>query len=204
MAMSFRSLLLPSILAGVVAVGYGMQVGVAQEVATFGVGPDRVCNTLADKTNQPVLRKGGSGSVFTDQTYDCPEAELQPVAQIEPAAPPAPVEALPASGVIYFELDHADLDSEGAAGLAAIIDEIKGRDLGGITIAGHTDTSGSSDYNMQLSERRANTVATELIRAGVPATIISAAGYGQTDLAVPTEDGVVEAANRRVVIDFAR
>ena len=121
-----------------------------------------------------MLRKGGSGSVFTDQTYDCPEAELQPVAQIEPAAPPAPVEALPASGVIYFELDHADLDSEGAAGLAAIIDEIKGRDLGGITIAGHTDTSGSSDYNMQLSERRANTVATELIRAGVPATIISA------------------------------
>ena len=57
---------------------------------------------------------------------------------------------------------------------------------------------------MQLSERRANTVATELIRAGVPATIISAAGYGQTDLAVPTADGVVLAANRRVVIDFQR
>jgi outer membrane protein OmpA-like peptidoglycan-associated protein len=151
-----------------------------------------------------VLQKSGAASVFTAQTYDCPEAELQPVAQIAPAAPPAPIEALPASGVIYFDLDRAELNSEGAASRAAIIDEIKGRELGGIRVAGHTDTSGAADYNMRLSERRANTVASALIKAGVPATIISAEGYGQTDLAVPTADGVVEAANRRVVIDFAR
>ena len=75
--------------------------------------------------------------------------------------------------------------------------------LGGITVAGHTDTSGAADYNMRLSQRRANTVATELIQAGVPAQLISADGYGQTDLAVPTADGVVLAANRRVVVDFA-
>jgi len=175
---------------------------VAQEVATFGSGPDRVCNTLVDKSNKPVLQKGAAESVLTAQTYDCPEAEAQPIAQIEPAAA-APVAALPASGIIYFDLDRANLNAEGTANLGAIIDEIKGRNLGGITVAGYTDTSGSADYNMQLSERRANTVASALIKAGVPAQLISAEGYGQTDLAVPTGDGVVNAANRRVVIDFA-
>jgi outer membrane protein OmpA-like peptidoglycan-associated protein len=176
--------------------------GAAQEVAMFGSGPDRVCNTLVDKTRKPVLQKGGAGSVLTAQTYDCPEAGFQPIAQIEPAAPAA-AEPLPASGVIYFELDRANLDSEGVAGLAAVIDDIKGRQLGGITVAGYTDTSGAAEYNMQLSQRRANTVATELIKAGVPAQLISTEGYGQTALAVPTADGVELAANRRVVIDFA-
>jgi hypothetical protein len=37
----------------------------------------------------------------------------------------------------------------------------------------------------------------------VPAQIITAEGFGQNDLAVPTADGVVQAATRRVVIDFA-
>ncbi len=199
-----RNLWVSSIAAGVVAGVCGITVAGAQEGATFGVGPDRVCNTLTDQAKQPVMQKDADLAVFTNGTYDCPEAELQPVAQIEPAAPPAPVEALPASGVIFFDLDDAGLNSEGAASLGAIIGEIKGRDLGGITIAGHTDTSGSADHNMALSQRRANTVASELIKAGVPATIISATGYGQTDLAVPTDDGVVLAANRRVVVDFQR
>jgi OmpA-OmpF porin, OOP family len=176
--------------------------GAAQEVAMFGSGPDRLCNTLVARSHKPVLQKGGAGSVLTAQTYGCPEAGFQPIAQIEPAAP-APAEPLPASGVIYFELDRANLDGAGASGLAAVIDEIKGRQLGSITVAGYTDTSGAAEYNMQLSQRRANTVATELIKAGVPAQLISTAGYGQTDLAVPTDDGVALAANRRVVIDFA-
>jgi outer membrane protein OmpA-like peptidoglycan-associated protein len=197
-----RSMLVPSIAAAALAAACGVTAAAAQEAVMFGVGPDRVCNTLADKANRPVLQKGGGAAVDTAHTYDCPEAELQPVAQIEPAAA-APAAALPASGVIYFDLDRADLNPEGAASLADIIDDIKGRALGGITVGGHTDTSGTADHNMKLSERRANTVATELIRAGVPAQIITAEGFGQTDLAVPTADGVVLAANRRVVVDFA-
>ena len=196
-----RSMLAAPITAALVLAAGAASAG-AQQAAAFGAGPDRVCNTLADRNQQPVLQKGGGAAVDTAHTYGCPEAELQPVAQIEPAAP-SPAEALPASGVIYFDLDRAELDSEGEASLADIIGDIKGRELGGITIAGHTDTSGTADYNMTLSERRANTVATELIRAGVPAQIITAEGFGQNDLAVPTEDGVVHAANRRVVIDFA-
>ncbi len=51
----------------------------------FGSGPERVCNTLVDKANRRVLQNGAAASVLAAQTYDCPEAKLQPIAQIEPA-----------------------------------------------------------------------------------------------------------------------
>jgi outer membrane protein OmpA-like peptidoglycan-associated protein len=53
---------------------------------------------------------------------------------------------------------------------------------------------------MGLSIRRANAVKAELIRNGVPANIITAQGFGQTNLLVPTGPGVREPQNRRVEI----
>ena len=55
---------------------------------------------------------------------------------------------------------------------------------------------------MGLSEKRAETVATELVTAGIPAEIVVIEAFGETDLAVPTPDNTPEQANRRVVIDF--
>jgi outer membrane protein OmpA-like peptidoglycan-associated protein len=67
-------------------------------------------------------------------------------------------------------------------------------------VNGYTDTSGSPQYNMGLSIRRANAVAGELVRDGVPKSAISIQGFGQTHLLVPTADGVREPQNRRVEI----
>ena len=80
---------------------------------------------------------------------------------IEPAAPPP--EPLPESGRVYFDFDRAELTPDAESTLNDIIADIQGRELGGITVAGHTDTAGPPDYNMQLSQRRANNVAAELL-----------------------------------------
>jgi OOP family OmpA-OmpF porin len=69
-----------------------------------------------------------------------------------------------------------------------------------ITIVGHTDTSGSSDYNQKLSVRRANVVVEALVDMGARKAALHASGVGETDLAVQTEDNVKEAKNRRTVI----
>ena len=69
-----------------------------------------------------------------------------------------------------------------------------------ITVTGYTDTSGSAAHNLELSERRAEVVAEELVREGVPATDIVTIGRGEEDLRVPTADGVREARNRRAEI----
>jgi hypothetical protein len=69
-----------------------------------------------------------------------------------------------------------------------------------ITVTGYTDTVGSAAYNLELSEQRAEVVANELIRRGVPATDIVTVGRGEENLLVPTADGVSEPRNRRVEI----
>ena len=65
-------------------------------------------------------------------------------------------------------------------------------------MVGHTDTSGSKDYNYSLGGRRAEAVQNMLIKYGIPASQIVAVSAGEEDLAVPTPDGVPNAQNRRV------
>ncbi|MBI3505515.1 MAG: OmpA family protein, partial [Proteobacteria bacterium] len=69
-----------------------------------------------------------------------------------------------------------------------------------ITATGHTDTSGSTQYNQRLSERRAAAVQAELVRQGIPANQIVTIGRGESELRVRTADGVREPQNRRVEI----
>ncbi|MDO5652392.1 MAG: OmpA family protein, partial [Moraxella sp.] len=49
-----------------------------------------------------------------------------------------------------------------------------------ITVAGHTDSTGSDSYNLGLSRQRANSVANYLINRGVPAHRINTVGYGKS------------------------
>ncbi|WP_324829018.1 OmpA family protein [Qipengyuania zhejiangensis] len=69
-----------------------------------------------------------------------------------------------------------------------------------IDVYGYTDTTGSSESNQRLSEQRAQAVANYLISTGVSSSRIRWLGYGETQLKVPTGDGVNEPLNRRVEI----
>ena len=200
----FRLTLTCSAVALAAMVAGGSQPSLAQmDEVMFGVGPDRVCNVLRTEENLPVMQDGSDAAVHTEHTYDCPEEQVvAEVAVVEPAAPPA--EPLPESGLVYFDFDRADLNPEAQSTMDRIIADIQGRELGGITVGGHTDTAGPPDYNMQLSQRRANTVAAELVKSGIPATIVTTEAFGETDLAVQTPDNTPAQPNRRATIDFQR
>ena len=183
-----------TVFAAALALGSSASLAQSEEIgAQWGEGEARRCNVVMETDGDPVVKIPGDGPVIQNDTFDCPE-----VAAVEPAAP-AP---LPESGLIYFEFDKYDLTPEAQAALDDIIFDIRDRDLAGIVSAGHTDTAGPPDYNMGLSEKRAETVATELVTAGIPAEIVVIEAFGETDLAVPTPDNTPEQANRRVVIDF--
>jgi OOP family OmpA-OmpF porin len=159
-----------------------------------------LCNPVLDVEGNPV-RDVEDGVVIQNETYECPEevAVVEEVVEVAPAAGP-----LPEGGEVLFPFDVAELTPEAKSTIDTIVADIKDRDLPGITVGGHTDTAGPADYNMKLSERRAQNVAAELIRAGVPARVIQTEAFGQTDLAVPTADGVPNQENRRATIDFSR
>jgi hypothetical protein len=105
---------------------------------------------------------------------------------------------------VYFALDSASLDADARRIVETAAADFQRTGSAQIDVRGHTDTSGDAGYNERLSERRAEVVAEELTRLGVPSSTISTTGVGQTDLAVQTGDGVREAANRRVEIQVAQ
>jgi outer membrane protein OmpA-like peptidoglycan-associated protein len=186
-----------SVFAATLALGSSALLAQSEDLgAMWGEGADRRCNVVIDTAGNPVVKNATEGAVIQNQTFDCPEQ----IAAVEPAAP-AP---LPEAGVIYFDFDKSNLRPDAQAALDDIIFDIKDRQLGGIISAGHTDTAGPPEYNMELSQRRADTVAEALVRAGIPAQIITTEAFGESDLAVQTPPDTPLQANRRVVVDYTQ
>jgi OOP family OmpA-OmpF porin len=156
--------------------------------ALFALG---ACNTTTRGDFSSLQRE-------VDNLQSRVSAVEEKIAAVEPA-PPLP-ELKPVT--VYFAFDKADLNNEAEAVVADVASEFKARELDRISVAGHTDTAGPAEYNELLSQRRANTVATELVKSGIPASVIKTEALGETELAVETPDGVPKAANRRAVIDF--
>lgn len=105
--------------------------------------------------------------------------------------------------VVFFAWDRADVTPVAATILDQVAQDYKDGEIPRVVLAGHTDTSGTADYNMRLSERRARAIAAEMVARGVPETALEVTWFGETELRVPTGDGVREPQNRRVEILFA-
>lgn len=69
-----------------------------------------------------------------------------------------------------------------------------------IQIAGHTDNTGSEEYNQRLSERRANAVKNGLVQMGVDLVRMTAVGYGETRPIASNNTEAGRQMNRRVEI----
>jgi outer membrane protein OmpA-like peptidoglycan-associated protein len=119
-----------------------------------------------------------------------------------PAAAPeaAPTPAPARSYLVFFDWDKATLTERARQIVRAAAESSTHVQYTRIEVNGYTDTSGTPKYNQGLSVRRANAVAAELVKDGVPKTIISIQGFGDTRLLVPTGPGVREPQNRRVEI----
>ena len=119
------------------------------------------------------------------------------------AAPPPPPPAPSPSYMVFFDWDSIRLNPQSMTTIGQAATAFKSGQNARITATGHTDTSGSPEYNMGLSLRRANAVAAALVQNGVPAGAITANGVGESGLLVHTGDGVREPQNRRVEIVVA-
>jgi iron complex outermembrane receptor protein len=129
------------------------------------------------------------------------DAAPEPVAYTPP--PVAAPATMPKSYLVFFDFNKSDLTPQAAT----IVDTAaKNAVTGKVTkldVTGHTDTVGSDAYNMRLSRRRAESVAAELEKQGVPSSEIAIYAKGKRDLLVPTADGVKEPQNRRVQIVYS-
>jgi OOP family OmpA-OmpF porin len=118
------------------------------------------------------------------------------------APPPAPPPPAPEAAMfqVLFDFDSSDIreDQQSAVQVAIWAAEAGGNRT--VSLTCHTDTSGAVDYNQALSVRRCNSVTGAMLEAGIDRSRIVSFPVGQTQPLVETGDGVVEQANRVVVI----
>lgn len=100
---------------------------------------------------------------------------------------------------IFFGYDRYDLTPEARAlleGQANWLNQYSGLN---VTVEGHSDERGTREYNLALSERRANSVKNYLIALGVDPRRINTVGFGKERPAVPGANDTAWSQNRRGV-----
>ena len=101
---------------------------------------------------------------------------------------------------LRFDFDKATLrpdNRELLSRIAGVLLTSKGYQ---IDVFGHTDDIGTEEYNLKLSQKRAQSVRSYLVEAGVDPEIISTKGFGKSSPRVPGTTPAARAANRRVEI----
>ena len=125
-----------------------------------------------------------------------------PPPKMAPAPVAAPAPAPARTYLVFFDWDKSDLSARAHQIIAEAAQNSTRVQLTKIEVSGYADRTGTAQYNMVLSRKRADNVAAELVKDGVPKNVIAIQAFGDTHLLVPTAEGVREPQNRRVEIDL--
>lgn len=132
------------------------------------------------------------------------QAEAPPPATPAPAPRPAPQrveKSMSLDATALFGFDKDGLSDSGRVALDGLADDLKRMDdIENVTVVGHTDSTGPAEYNMGLSQRRAETVRSYLVGKGIATDKITAKGMGETQPAASNNTDAGRAQNRRVEI----
>jgi OmpA-OmpF porin, OOP family len=103
---------------------------------------------------------------------------------------------------VWFQFNASDLQNESSAQLNKLALLMQKRPNMKILVKGHTSSEGGDDYNMKLSETRAQSVKQYLISQGITSERIASKGFGETQPVATndTEDG--RQRNRRVEFEI--
>jgi flagellar motor protein MotB len=104
---------------------------------------------------------------------------------------------------VLFDFNKATLKPEAKNQLAGVLQALRDQPGVQVLVVGHTDGIGSDAYNMKLSQRRAESVATYLTQNGVPRQSIRTEWQGKRQPVASNETAEGRAQNRRVEITLS-
>lgn len=145
------------------------------------------------------------GGTFTTEGYTegCDPAPVA-VVEEEVIVVPPPSEVMETAVLeadTLFAFDSAELKEDGEAALGELAADIENMTaVNTIRVDGHTDSTGPLEYNMGLSERRAQSVKDFLVSKGIPADAIETEGHGPNDPVADNSTREGRAENRRAVV----
>lgn len=155
--------------------------------ALYAVAADQIRDSLGGQLPQGWTNKA--------------EVSVKPVASsVDPTVCQQLFYELLGKARIRFESGKATIDQDSMGLLDRLIETALRCPTANIEVAGHTDSDGDSNANMALSEKRAQSVADYLIKAGLPSDRLTAVGYGSQQPVAANDTDEGKAKNRR--IDF--
>ena len=158
-----------------------------------------ICNPVLDGSGDPVVSTAG-GSVLHSGSAPCPPrvaAVVEAPPPVAPAAGPEPIEER-----VFFEFDESEIEPEFVDDLNRVAEQVQ-TDVwadDAVYLVGHTDAIGTEQYNIGLSERRAESVAEFLTDRGVARDRLVLEAEGESEPIATNETPEGRAQNRRVVI----
>jgi OOP family OmpA-OmpF porin len=109
-----------------------------------------------------------------------------------------------AGNIIRFEVNSADIREESSTVLDRLLETAQRCPDTRIEIAGHTDADGSDEYNLRLSQARAEAVRLYLVDRGVSGGRLTARGYGESQPIADNDTDAGKARNRRIEFNIVQ
>ena len=179
----------------------------AEVIAAGGVGAASaltLCNEAEITTAPNSLVANVPGDLSQQEVPTAPLQAPKPVPSSEPEVVAMPITTVTSfvfdSRRLQFDVDSADITDGSEATLAPVVTLLRDYPQISIEITGHTCWLGSDEYNLVLSEKRADAVAVYLVGRGIDAKRLFVKGAGESE---PLESNLTEAgrrSNRRVEI----
>ena len=110
--------------------------------------------------------------------------------------------ALREQTVFYFEFDQSTIKEEGKKALKAHAKYLSVNSNANVTLEGHADERGTTEYNLALGERRALSVRSYLLSNGAKAEQVKVVSFGEERPAVMGSNEEAYAQNRRVEVKY--
>lgn len=149
-----------------------------------------------------VLNEQGKAIIFKDRqsapSNPVPISEADTKSIFGEALSAKPL--MPLSFLLYFEFDSNNLTAESSKQFEDILKTIGDRNSQDISVIGHSDSAGNSEYNFKLSMQRASAIRDLLVKRGVKSEYIQFSSHGEGNPLIKTGDNVAEARNRRVEV----
>ncbi|WP_282040242.1 OmpA family protein [Halomonas alimentaria] len=175
-----------------------MVCGLAGGVIGGGIG--YATSSESDEDTGAAIGGTAGATIGAMLCADSPEPVAEPEPMPEPEPEPEPFEPVTLSSDVTFAFDSAELRPGAASELNQVAGTLNNNPEVRVTIAGHTDAVGSNEYNLGLSQDRADSVASYLMSQGVAGDRMRTVGYGEERPVATNETDEGRALNRRVEI----
>lgn len=167
--------------------------------------PREKCGDMVEQAAAPEPPTDSDGDGVPDSRDKCPGTP--PGTPVNRLGCPQEKQAPVVLKGVHFEFDSATLTQDAENRLDNVVNALQAAEDINVRIEGHTDSIGSAAYNLDLSQRRADSVKTYLVNHGISASRMITRGYGETQPVAPnnepdgSDNPAGRAKNRRVELE---